>query len=173
VIRILGGPKPQITVTSGHLGCRRISGNVIASGAPEATVNGDPGQGTVYLFTKPAGGWHDGIRATKLTASDGLLFQLFGNSAAMPGHAIMIGTDSPALGGNSGLGAAYLFVRPPGGWHDMTQTAELTPFPDTRYWPRLLRRDLRADRPGRRDQRPDLCLRRAPGAGATRPSALS
>jgi hypothetical protein len=35
------------------------------------------------------------------------------------------------LGGNPGLGAAYLFVRPRGGWRDTTQTAELTPAPNT------------------------------------------
>src|SRR5215472_9094800 len=45
-----------------------ISGNVIVSGAPEATVNGNLGQGAVYVFTRPSGGWHDETQAAKLTA---------------------------------------------------------------------------------------------------------
>ena len=34
-------------------------------------VAGDPGQGAVYVFTEPAGGWASETQAAKLTASDG------------------------------------------------------------------------------------------------------
>ena len=48
-----------------------ISGNTIVAGAPEATVNGNPDQGAVYVFVKPRGGWQDATQTAKLTASDG------------------------------------------------------------------------------------------------------
>jgi len=112
-------------------GALAISGNTVAAAAPGATINGSQIEGAAYVFTKPRGGWRDETQAAKLTASDGLPFELFGNSVAMSGKVIMIGSDSPDFGGNPGLGAAYLFVRPQGGWRDTTQTAELTPSPNT------------------------------------------
>ena len=43
-----------------------VSGATIAAGAPGATVNGNPGQGAVYVFTRAGGTW---TQAAKLTAS--------------------------------------------------------------------------------------------------------
>ena len=48
-----------------------ISGNTIVAGAPEATVNGNPYQGAVYVFVKPRGGWANATQTARLTASDG------------------------------------------------------------------------------------------------------
>jgi len=108
-----------------------MSGRTVIAAATGATVNGNQLEGAAYVFTEPSGGWRDETQAAKLTASDGLPYELFGNSAAISGNVIMIGSDSPDYGGNPGLGAAYIFVRPRSGWQDATQTAELTPSPDT------------------------------------------
>jgi hypothetical protein len=125
----------KLTATDGAQGdtlggALAMSGTTVVAAAAGATVNGNQTEGAAYVFTKPGTGWQDETQAAKLTASDGLPFELFGNSAAMSGRVIMIGTDSPDFGGNPGLGAAYIFAEPAGGWHDMTQTAKLTASPN-------------------------------------------
>ena len=57
------------------------SGNTIVAAAGAATVNGNPGQGAVYVFTRPAGGWQDATQAAKLTASDGAAFDNLGSNS--------------------------------------------------------------------------------------------
>jgi hypothetical protein len=81
--------------------------------------------GTVYVYVKPAGGWHDMTETAKLTASDGLVTDLFGWSVSISGGTAVVGaTQFDIL--NHGPGKAYVFVKPASGWTSMTQTAELT-----------------------------------------------
>ena len=101
-----------------------ISGNVIVSGAPEATVNGNLGQGAVYVFTRPSGGWHDETQAAKLTASDGTEESFLGGVMAMDGRTVVTG-GATTVNGNF-QGAVYVFTEPPGGWQNQAQTAKLT-----------------------------------------------
>jgi len=101
-----------------------ISGNVIVGGAPLATVNGNSGQGAVYVFTKPAGGWHDETQAAKLTASDGTGGSFLGGVMAMSGRTVVTG-GATTVNGNF-QGAVYVFTEPPGGWQNQMQTAKLT-----------------------------------------------
>jgi hypothetical protein len=101
-----------------------ISGNVIAGGAPEATVNGNQQQGAVYIFTRPARGWHDETQVAKLTASDGTTGSFLGGVMAMSGRAVVTGGATTVNG--SFQGAVYVFTEPPGGWQNQTQTAKLT-----------------------------------------------
>jgi hypothetical protein len=126
----------KLTATDGAQGdtlggALAMSGRTLVAAAAGATVNGNQTEGAAYVFTEPGTGWRNQTQTAKLTASDGLPFQLFGNSVAMSGNVIMIGTDSPDFGGNPGLGAAYIFAEPARGWHDMTQTAKLTASPNT------------------------------------------
>src|SRR5579872_3489846 len=79
--------------------------------------------GAAYVFVKPAGGWTDMTQTAKLTASDGQQYDYFGWATSISGNAIALGTY---LGTRGGAGKAYVFVEPPAGWADMTQTAELT-----------------------------------------------
>jgi hypothetical protein len=81
--------------------------------------------GTVYVYVKPAGGWHDMRETAKLTASDGLATDLFGWSVSISGRTIVVGAIQFAIQ-NPGPGKAYVFERPVAGWINMTQTAELT-----------------------------------------------
>jgi hypothetical protein len=54
------------------------------------------------------------------------LNDVFGNSVAMDGDTIVVGDVTANVGQNSEEGAAYVFVKPASGWHNMTQTAKLT-----------------------------------------------
>jgi hypothetical protein len=93
-----------------------VSDDAIAAGAPLASV-ARRGQGAVYVFLKPAGGW-SGVQNSplKLTASDGTANDELGRSVA-------ISEDTVVAAARRG---AYVFVRPAGGWADATQTAKLT-----------------------------------------------
>jgi trimeric autotransporter adhesin len=104
-----------------------ISGNTIVVGAPSQPVFGDSKpndfQGAAYVFVKPANGWADMPPTARLTASDGAPGDFMGLSVGISGDTIVAGANQIDSGG---LGAAYVFVRPSGGWTDMTETAELT-----------------------------------------------
>lgn len=96
-----------------------IDGNTIVVG----TLRGDgvtANSGAAYVFEKPPGGWSGPlVENAKLMASDGTLNASFGSFVAIDGDTIAIGTS---------IGAAYVFVRPAGGWSGvLTQDARLTP----------------------------------------------
>ncbi len=96
-----------------------VSGDKVAAGA----IGYNRGQGAVYVFVKPFGGWVDATQSATLTTTDGEM----GDN---PGSAVSISFDTIAAlssyGGALDRGSAYVFVRPPGGWIDMTQTATLS-----------------------------------------------
>jgi hypothetical protein len=48
-----------------------IVGDAVAAGAPVHKVGGEPAQGAVYVFEKPALGWKNAFQTAELTASDG------------------------------------------------------------------------------------------------------
>jgi len=78
--------------------------------------------GSAYVFVKPASGWVDGTQTAKLTASDVLMTDSFGESVSISRSTVAVG--APQF--ETGPGKAYVFVQPATGWADMTQTAELT-----------------------------------------------
>ena len=100
-----------------------VSGNTVVVGVPYAIEGTNDQQGAVYVFTKPASGWGNMTQTAKLTASDGAVQDYFGYSVDITGNTVVVG--APNYSGN-GSGAVYVFVKPSGGWVDMTQTAELT-----------------------------------------------
>ena len=94
-----------------------ISGNtVVAAKSLNALPSG------VCVFVEPAGGWADMGPTAILTASDGS----FAGNVAIAGDTIAAGAPGATINGNSGQGAAYVYVRPTGGWVNMTETARLT-----------------------------------------------
>jgi hypothetical protein len=101
-----------------------IAGGTIVVTAPNAAAGS--GQGAAYVFVKPTSGWADTTQAAKLTASDGTASDQFGSSVAVSGNTIVVGAPDATVAGNRDRGAAYVFVRPPAGWADGTQTAKLT-----------------------------------------------
>ena len=108
-----------------------VDGDTVVVGAYQDDDNGDD-SGSVYVFTKPAGGWVDGTETAKLTASDGAQDDRFGYSVALDGNTIVIGADQddsidPVSANTiSNSGSAYVFTKPAGGWVDGTETAKLT-----------------------------------------------
>jgi hypothetical protein len=103
-------------------------GSTIAAGAPGASVNGQRGQGAVYVFTRPQGGWANGAETAKLTASEGAAGDALGHAVAISadGSLIVGGAEGANVGGNPGQGAVYAFGEPQGGWASGTETARLT-----------------------------------------------
>ena len=93
-----------------------ISGSTAIVGADGYSSN----RGKAYVFVKPAGGWVAGHQVAILTPSDPAVLNNFGYSTAVSGDTVLIGEV------NAGLGEAYLFVKPAGGWIDATQSSILT-----------------------------------------------
>jgi trimeric autotransporter adhesin len=103
-----------------------VSGNTIVVGTPNyAHASSGVEQGAAYVFTKPASGWADATQAAVLTARRGQPEELFGHSVSVSGSTIVVGAPFREVGRHTGQGAAYVFVRPAGGWRDATQTAML------------------------------------------------
>jgi hypothetical protein len=109
-----------------------ISVDTVAVGAPFA----HNGLGAVYIYVKPSNGWGNMTQIATLTASDGPQGgSFFGYSVAITGNTIVVGAlnlppfdaskqssppqSSPAPG-------VYVFLRPKGGWKNMTENAKLT-----------------------------------------------
>jgi len=116
----------KLTASDGAIGDQfgrsvSISGDVVVAGAPGASVSGNATQGAAYVFVKPPNGWQDTTQTAKLTASDGMFGDALGLSVTVEGDVIIAGAPAAKLG----RGAAYVFVKPAGGWKDMTETAEL------------------------------------------------
>jgi hypothetical protein len=87
-----------------------ISGSTIVAGAPSRQVGQDSGQGTVYVFTEPAGGWVNAAQTETLTASDGTSSDNLGYSVAISGSTIASGAYRHVAGSaTADHGAAYVF----------------------------------------------------------------
>jgi hypothetical protein len=102
-----------------------IRGNTIAIGANCHPWNHGRCPGAVYIFEKPESGWTDMTQTAELTASDDNSpygFALGWSVAIGPDHTVAAGAILAAANG----GAVYVFPKPPRGWKNMTQTAELT-----------------------------------------------
>jgi hypothetical protein len=67
------------------------------------------------------------VQTAELTASDGADSDSLGTSVAISGSTIAAGAPGYSLGDNDGEGGVYVFAEPASGWHNATQTAELTP----------------------------------------------
>jgi len=101
-----------------------ISGDTVVVGAPGANPQGTPG--AAYVFVKPTGGWKNENETAKLTSSDGLNGDQLGYSVSLDGEDVVAGAPYATIGSNQKQGAAYVFVKPPDGWKNATQTAKLT-----------------------------------------------
>ena len=78
------------------------------------------GPGAAYVYTRQLGAWS---RVAKLTASDGSTDHWFGYSVGVDGDTVVVGARLH----NSGVGAAYVFIKPPAGWVTTSTAAKLTP----------------------------------------------
>ena len=103
-----------------------INGNTATTGAPGALGGSNQSSGAAYVFVEPTSGWKDATQTAKLTASDGVKGDVLGYSISIGGNTVATGAPYALVGSNQNQGAAYVFVEPPGGWKNMTQTAKLT-----------------------------------------------
>jgi hypothetical protein len=103
-----------------------VSGNTVVVGAPLATVASNSWRGEAYVYVKPNSGWKNMSETARLTASDGLDNDMLGSSVAISGNSVIAGAPRATVGSSFYQGAAYIFVRPSGGWKSTTQAAKLT-----------------------------------------------
>lgn len=103
-----------------------ISNGTIAVGADSAYGGVSIRPGAAYIFVKPPSGWTDVTESSKLTPSDGGDQDRFGGSIAISNDTVVVGADGANTGGNVNQGKAYIFVKPPSGWTNTTETAQLT-----------------------------------------------
>ena len=79
--------------------------------------------GSAYVFVRSGGVWR---QQAKLTASDAAAFDYFGYSVFISSDTVVIGAYEDDHAAGTDAGSAYVFVKPAGGWGDMTETAKLT-----------------------------------------------
>ncbi len=85
-----------------------VSGDTIIVGAPAHDVNGVNDQGGAYVFARTGNAWS---QQQILTASDGSVGNVFGNSVAISGNQIVVGAHLAYVDGIEQQGKAYRFVR--------------------------------------------------------------
>ncbi|MCH7847866.1 MAG: FG-GAP repeat protein [Planctomycetes bacterium] len=100
-----------------------ISGDLAVIGAGGDSDAGQAsGAAYVFRFDAKSGKW---IEQAKLTASDPEAWDNFGWAVSISGDVVLIGAPRDDDVPNDS-GSAYVFVKPEGGWVDMTETAKLT-----------------------------------------------
>jgi len=111
----------ELTASDGAVGA--YFGSSVAIDAETDTVVATGG-GAAYVFAEPgSGGWVNTIQTAELTASDGSSF----GAVSINGNTVVVGAAGAAVGGNTGQGAAYVFVEPSLGWSgNQIQTQKLT-----------------------------------------------
>jgi hypothetical protein len=114
-VATLSGPVP----TEPYMAPVAIDGDTIVAVGPIG-FQGMPGYAFVYV--KPPGGWTNMSPTAILSPSDDSK-GTFGQAVAISGDTIVITDDGAS---KSTPGEAYVFVKPAGGWHNMTETAKLT-----------------------------------------------
>ncbi len=105
-----------------------ISGDTAVVGADGDDIN-YAGQGSAYIFVRPAGGWIDMNQTARLIADDAAELDFLGAFVSISADTVVVG--APNVDITNGVtyydvGRAYVFEKPAGGWTNMTQTARLT-----------------------------------------------
>jgi hypothetical protein len=121
----LSASNPSLTSNFGF--SVSINGSAVAVGDPDETVGRNQNQGAIYVFVKPTSGWKNMTQTAELTVSNGKgndsltsatrrsrnsTPDNLGSSVFISGHGVLAG----APGHNYGSGAAYVFLKPSGGW---------------------------------------------------------
>lgn len=106
---LLPGPN-----SNGYGSSLSLSGNTIAVGAAQMTVNGKTSAGAVFVYT---GSGHTWTQQATILASDAATSYLFGTSVAIEGDTLLVGSP----GRSSNQGAGYLFSRSGSAWSEVTK----------------------------------------------------
>lgn len=114
-------PEPSLSNQSNHYGLSvAIDGNYAVVGS--RTSETETYSGVVYVLENTNSGWQT---IAKLTQSDRISFDRFGESIDIYGDVIVIGAKNHTANGYYS-GSVYVYEKPSSGWVDMTQTAKLT-----------------------------------------------
>jgi hypothetical protein len=127
---LTGTAAAKLTASDG-VAFSELGDSVALSSDGSTIVAGSPAffsQEAAYVFVKPASGWLSETQTAKLTASDGVIGDIFGIDAGISGDGstIVVGADQAKIGSNFHQGAAYVFVEPANGWASETESAKLT-----------------------------------------------
>lgn len=98
-----------------------LSGTTAFIGAPGTTVNGNVGQGAVYVFTGSGNGWSQSQELTDETNTAG---GAFGDAVALDSSNAVVGAPYVPQNPSSEQGTLYTFANSSGVW---SQTQTLTP----------------------------------------------
>jgi len=104
-----------------------ISGNTVVVGAKDKDCTSGYYCGAAYVFEKTTGSWAGHFtESAKLTASDEMPYDYFGNSVAISKNTVVIGAyKKDCIAGND-CGAAYVFNKPATGWSgELSENAKL------------------------------------------------
>ncbi len=97
-----------------------VSGGTIVAGAPQNYRS----TGKAYVYVESSGGWTDMTQTAELTGSHAQPGWAVGAAVSVSGDTVVVGAPEdyliPSLPGE-----AYVFVKPAGGWTNMTETARL------------------------------------------------
>jgi hypothetical protein len=99
----------------GFGGAVAISGDTVIVGGYDSAE----GSGAAYVYVNPSGTVTENAELT--TSVPGAPF----DSISIDGNTIVAGSPLAPIGNQPELGAAYVYVEPPDGWGNMTETAEL------------------------------------------------
>ena len=97
----------------------RFGHSVATSG--DTIVVGAPGEGAVYVYTKPDTGWAQVSAPAKLISPGDTVGRRFGHAVSITGDTIVVGAPE-----GNGAGVAYVFTKPDAGWTNTSVAAELT-----------------------------------------------
>lgn len=109
----------QLTNSTGAAGDSLGRSVAVDAGGDTVVVGGTlaTGQGAAYVFVEPMGGWTNVSTPVVLSASDGVAGDGFGISVGINGSGNTIAVGAPlATVEYEDQGAAYVFVKPGGGW---------------------------------------------------------
>jgi hypothetical protein len=84
-----------------------ISGETLVVGAEGDDIGANGDQGSAYVFARTGAVWTE---KQKLTASDGATGDQFGQSVAVSGETIVVGSSLDNAGGGVDQGSAYIFL---------------------------------------------------------------
>ena len=100
-----------------------IEGSTIVAAAPYKNSGPTAAAGSVYVFSRPSGGWTNATQTAQLKASHPADGDGLGAALGLSGDTIVAGAPNIFAESN---GEADVFTRPAGGWVNATETARLT-----------------------------------------------
>jgi len=105
-------------------GAVSVSGTVAVVGSPFEDTPLGANAGAAHLFLRSGSRW---VEQQALLPSDGAAHDLFGSAVAVDGETLVVGAFGHDTAGLNNAGAAYVFVRTPGGWAEQARLAAPAP----------------------------------------------